>query len=148
MIIGLFLFAVGLRFFWEANPSTASCVAFWLAIFVAHLAWIYQFRCERVRFVAGIVVGFYGMAMNAAVTIANGGRMPSAHLRGTGESIWVQLAPQHQLAGFADVLWAGMSVGDVLLFSGGALTIAMALIRLLSVLSRPRFAPEPMEAQP
>lgn len=93
------------RLSWQFWPGRVSCLAFWLVIATIH---IHSFDWT-------MAVATGGMALNATVTLANGGFMPGRSIQRTF-SIWRRKEGGRLLA-LGDN-YAGCSVGDLLIFAG------------------------------
>jgi hypothetical protein len=110
------------RLFWQRRPNFLTCALFWaLALVLILTTW--STTVSQFFFLIGI-------ALNAVVTLANGGFMPVA-VRGRGRgqprSLWVQQESGQRLLILADNFgnrFIRFSVGDAFLAVGLVLSLA------------------------
>lgn len=115
---------IGCRMAWQRRPSFWSCAVFW-AVVVCHRV-IVMTTAHKPHQVALEAMFCAGFMCNAAVTLANNGRMP-VRRRGltapfTGRSIWVRRCARHRLAWLGDnyplFSFGRYSIGDAFIFAG------------------------------
>lgn len=119
----LILMVIG-RMLWTDYPTVWFCAAFWLAA----LAWdgLNLFTASSRKnqvFWASVNIGGY---LNAIVTLANNGKMPVIGHGVSGESVWVVANESHRLLFLCD-RFARFSIGDLLMFTGGVVTLVIWL---------------------
>jgi hypothetical protein len=119
-----------LRMLWQWYPSLWACALFWAGVFGVEVQYIR--RTDKINWWTRIPI-LAGMSMNAAVTIANGGRMPVLG-KFHPVSIWVTGAGKHLLFlcdRFDFHRWVIFSVGDFFILGALALGILLWLFRRL-----------------
>lgn len=125
-IIGglLILIAFAFRILWQVNPSPLSCILFWVAMMMWGVLWVIDNKYRWSKIAKS--VSLCGAALNATVTIANGGYMPVLSVESF--SIWVQSTEVHKLMFLADI-YSGFSIGDIVLASGAVLAFGGWIMR-------------------
>jgi len=111
------------RVLWQLYPSFWACALFWLSFLAMEL--MYACRGGNKDWQAKTPI-FAGAAMNAAVTLANDGRMP---VLGSNSfmSVWVRGEGKHLL--FLCDRFGGFSLGDFFIIGGALFLILRYFLR-------------------
>lgn len=118
--------ALIMRLVWQLSPSMHASIVFWVFALVAALFWVV--RAEYVISKVARLVASIGFCLNAVATLSNGGFMPSVSQQGEGLSIWVPVSETTKCLALCDI-YAGCSVGDMLIGVGILVAITGALLR-------------------
>jgi len=110
---------------WEVRPWALFAELF----FVAALTWqaldcYFRFRPQNIVIIAG------GILNTIALTV-NGGRMPVLGRTDTARW-WKPLTEQSRLQFLCDVLWAGFSIGDLIIVTGILIGIVSYVYRAIT----------------
>jgi hypothetical protein len=97
-------------------------VIFWIFLLTGWVAAVALVIPNRFHLLAWAVM-LIGMFLNATVTIANRGFMPTNDPSIESHSIWAAVAPGHNLVFLGDN-YVGFSIGDII--AGMGLTILLA----------------------
>ncbi len=101
------------RTYWQIDPGLATAAAYWIGL-LGVLLWFLR-RFNFVRTPVGVLL-LGGFALNATVTLANGGFMP---IPGEAQhGIYEPLTGETKLSWLADVLPLKSSIGDWLVGAG------------------------------
>lgn len=118
--------AVVTRRRWSRHPTFGRCAAHWSVALLSFglLASSWPFA-----------VLVCGMAMNAVVTLANGGRMPVREMsRPKFNQVWVRARSHHRLLWLSDHdRWFGASLGDAVLLCGSVAHVAVTVWTVFSL---------------
>ena len=118
-----FLCIISLRLLWQWKPVLWACIAFW-GFYAGYAAHNIASGTTEIWYVLGVTGG----AMNAAVTLANGGVMPTV---GFGDHFYGSIWRPHsrlrnpKLLLLADRFWLGTSIGDWFIISSLILSIGL-----------------------
>ena len=116
------LLTLPIRILWQFWANTSMSGVFWILAFADE-----PFRWRRRTFLgkAFSLPMYIGAAMNALVTLSNGGKMPVVG-RDEPFSFWVPAVESHRFLMLAD-RYGGFSLGDFFLFGGFALLLILAV---------------------
>lgn len=113
---------------WTQYPAIwlcESCAILWLVVRAVRSPWVQ----------VGVLLILCGLTLNALVTDANAGVMPVVGMPSTlhpASPMWRAATPKTRLAFLADQVRLGLfSVGDLVMFFGGILILAICLHRTL-----------------
>jgi Family of unknown function (DUF5317) len=115
---------------WTQYPAIwlcESCVILWLVLRAVRSPWVRS----------GVLLVLCGLMLNGLVTAANAGTMPVVGMPPTLHPLsplWQAATSQTRLSLLADQARLGLfSVGDLLMFLGGFLIVAICLYRVLKL---------------
>ena len=115
---------------WTQYPAIwlcESCAILWLVVRAVRSPWVQ----------GGVLLILCGLTLNALVTDANAGVMPVVGMPSTlhpASPMWRAATPKTRLAFLADQVQLGLfSVGDLVMFFGGILIVAICLHRTLRI---------------
>ena len=119
---------------WTQHPTIwlcESCAILWLMMRTVRSRWIR----------AGVLLVLSGLIMNGLVTTANAGTMPVVGMPATLHPVsplWQAATAKTRLAFLADQARLGLfSLGDLVMFFGGIIIVAIGLRRALTIKPRP-----------
>jgi hypothetical protein len=124
------LTTLAFRFLWQWYPSLWTCALFWLVVAAVEF-WMIRSGEIKMNWRKNVI--WAGAAMNAAVTLANDGRMPVLG-KFAPMSLWV-VGTGKRLLFLCDRFnggWAIFSLGDFFIIAGVVvLPLLLWLVRLL-----------------